>query len=59
MKDKAGGKNVCLAGTSQALHLPKKRADFDPTVFIFVLKGKNGQFICCNMLISLSAPVAR
>lgn len=29
-----------LAGTSQALLLPKERADFDSTVFLFVLKKK-------------------
>lgn len=29
-----------LAGTSQALPLPKERTGFDPTVFLFVLKEK-------------------
>lgn len=48
-----------LGGTSQALRLQKEEQIFDPTVFIFVLKEKNGQFICCNALISLSAPVAK
>lgn len=28
-----------LAGMSQALLLPKERADFDPTLFLFVLNG--------------------
>lgn len=54
---KLEGNVFSLAGTSQASHLPKKRADFNPTVFIFVWTEKNGQCICYNMLISLSAPV--